>query len=170
MLHDMPDFVAQEFATLRDGAAFDFEHLLSLEALESRMGQIERNPDPDDAFGRKPVVRKPEIGSQTQSASGEFAADGFDRPFEPAACEGDVEVAESRGQDFGSAEAVERAAPRNFLHDFRLRSIEEGSNPAHDSRSAFARVPGSLPKDVADRDRLGDHAAGDFPEEVRCRN
>src|SRR3954449_12403819 len=42
-------------------APFDFEHLRSLEFLESRMREVERNRDAGDAIRGKPFGRQPEV-------------------------------------------------------------------------------------------------------------
>ena len=71
----MAGLVTQDAHALDVSAAFDFQHLLSFELHQARMGQIKRNRKARDTVGRKPFRRQPHVRLETNTAVVQFAVE-----------------------------------------------------------------------------------------------
>src|SRR5213075_3569810 len=80
------------------GAAFDFEHLSSLECGQARMGEIKREGDSAGAVGCEPAVGEPEMGAENDAALVELAVEAIDAVFQLGFGDADAKIAKARGQ------------------------------------------------------------------------
>ena len=68
----------QHLAPFR-GAAFDIQHLVQLQSLQSWVRQIKWNRETRDAIGREPFLGKPHVRAKVERSGRELAI----KPFEP---------------------------------------------------------------------------------------
>ena len=80
-------------------AAFDLAHHLALQALKSRMGQIERHSKARHAIRRKPFLRQPQVRPEADAATLEFRIDALQPPLKARPPELQVQVTEAQLQE-----------------------------------------------------------------------
>src|ERR1700704_4638519 len=88
--------VTQDAHALDVSAAFNLQHLLSLELHQTRMGQIKWNCESGHTVGRKPFRRQPHVRFEANAAVVQFAVETFNVRFQKRSLDPDREIADTR--------------------------------------------------------------------------
>jgi len=83
LLDGVPGFVAKDSHARGLAAAFDLQHLFSLQPFQAGMGQVKRDRNARHAVGREPLVGKPDVGTEQDILALQLFVellDPFDQP------------------------------------------------------------------------------------------
>ena len=75
VLEGMAELVAQDPQALAASAALDLEHLLALQPPQTRVGEVKRDRNARNAGRREPLLRKPDVRTESQAAPFELGVD-----------------------------------------------------------------------------------------------
>jgi hypothetical protein len=91
----VPGLVAQELHAPAPVTSFHLEHLLSLQAHEPRVRQVERDREAGDSLRCEPVGREPDGRAEAEPRFAQLLMEFLESRLEPGAGDPEVEVAQA---------------------------------------------------------------------------
>ncbi len=136
VVQSVPRLVAKDAHQPTAVATLGLTHDPALQSLEPRMREIERNGDARHAVRRKPLLRQPDVRAEIQSPTFEFAVEARDVPLQRGAIDGQLQIAETQGQQC----FVGQASPRLRLTAPLQRSDRVRRHDGRKLTQAIART------------------------------
>lgn len=96
ILNSVPGFMPKNAHAPFYVTAFDFEHLIQFKLGQTRMREIKRNGNAGHAIGSEPLIRQPEMRSESQPAFIQLSIQLRDTLFKRASFEVQMQVAETK--------------------------------------------------------------------------
>ena len=96
----VPGLVSQQLHAGLVRATFHLQHEFTLQLLQARMGEEERDGDTRDAVRTVPLIRQPEVRPEYKTTAAEFMVQLADPGLELTAVDTQTEVANAQVEEF----------------------------------------------------------------------
>lgn len=122
MLNRVARFVAHDASELVACAAFDIEHLTSLQPDETRMCEVEWNRKPGHALRREPLFGKPDVRAKPEAPAVECLVQRIDARLEPGPFYSKAKVLDAElKQSFGGPVSPRESSFRHGCCEYAAR-------------------------------------------------